>query len=239
VSAAVGAARDALHALSEMSPPEIVPGDIPLRERKFARTKVALLAAALRRLREGRRLEAIPVKELCEEVEVSEATFFNYFPKKSDLILYSVQLWTIEVVARTRDLRGLAAIEEMFRITGEKLEPNLNFMLELIAQQASNDDPQEFPDVSIAERIAAFPDLPGAIEAEVRRSIQQLFRVHLSEAVADGELPPRSDVDHAILCLVTIFFGLPLVLHCASVEAPVRPLWQRQLQTLWAGLRAG
>jgi AcrR family transcriptional regulator len=239
VSAAVGAQLDALHAPPEMSPPEIAPGDIPLRERKFARTKVALLAAALRRLSQGRRLESIPVKELCEEVEVSEATFFNYFPRKSDLILYSVQLWTIEAVARTRDLRGLSAIEEIFRMTGEKLEPNLNFMLELIAQQAQNDDPQEFPDVSTAERLAAFPDLPGALDAEVRRSVSQLFRGHLTEAVDDGELPRTTDVEHGILCLATIFFGLPLVLHCGSIEAPVRALWQRQLHTLWAGLRAG
>jgi hypothetical protein len=69
--------------------------DFPLRQRKYARTKLALMNAALERLKD-KSLEEISVRELCEEAEVSEATFFNYFPSKTDLLVYFVQLWTIE-----------------------------------------------------------------------------------------------------------------------------------------------
>lgn len=58
---------------------------LSLREKKYAKTKLALLDAATERIGE-KTFDAISVKELCEQAEVSEATFFNYFPKKQDLL---------------------------------------------------------------------------------------------------------------------------------------------------------
>src|SRR5688572_15292458 len=76
-----------------------------LRERKFARTKLALMQAALERMR-TKKLDEVPVKELCDEVQVSEATFFNYFPKKSDLLHYLIKVWTIEVAWQAKTTVG-------------------------------------------------------------------------------------------------------------------------------------
>ena len=55
--------------------------EYPLRERKYAATKAALLDAVLARLHD-QTLDSISVKEVCREVPVSEATFFNYFTSK-------------------------------------------------------------------------------------------------------------------------------------------------------------
>ena len=57
---------------------------IPLRERKRARTRIALVEALLERLVE-RPLDAIQVAELVEAVDISPATFFNYFPSMACL----------------------------------------------------------------------------------------------------------------------------------------------------------
>lgn len=56
-----------------------------LRERKRARTHKELLEAAISLFRE-RGFEATPVRAVLERVEVSEATFFNYFPSKEALL---------------------------------------------------------------------------------------------------------------------------------------------------------
>ncbi len=212
--------------------------DLPLRERKFARTKVALLKTALEWLRAGRRLENISVREICAEVQVAEGTFFNYFPKKSDLLLYYVQLWTLEASARAGKLAGLAAVEEIFRFTGERMGATPTPLLELVAKLASDEEPQAFPDVSRAERLEAFPDLPETLHAEVRVSISSLFRQYLEQAVQDAELPAHTDVDLAVVTLSALFFGTPLVNHCSAANVATDKLWAPQLRLIWMGLRA-
>jgi len=212
--------------------------ELPLRERKFARTKVALLESAMRRVRAGRRLDTISVKEICAEVQVSEATFFNYFPKKSDLLLYYVQLWTVEAGARAATLSGLAAIEEIFAFTGQRLGVQPSELLELIVTLASDAGPLSFPDVSVAERAEAFPELSGALEAEVRINISSLFRLYLLQAVESAQLPAHTNVELAVRTLGALFFGMPLVSHCSGLAAPMDELWAAQLQLVWAGLRA-
>ena len=73
--------------------------EIPLRERKSARIKLALLDAALERMLK-RPFAEITVKELCEAVEISEVTFFNYFHAKNELLRYYLRLWSVEVFWR-------------------------------------------------------------------------------------------------------------------------------------------
>ena len=67
-----------------------------LRERKFARTRLKLAQALVKRLQQAS-LEEIVVRDLCDDVEISEATFFNYFPRKLDLLDYYTQLWMLEL----------------------------------------------------------------------------------------------------------------------------------------------
>jgi AcrR family transcriptional regulator len=57
-----------------------------LRERKKARTRSAIQAHALRLFRE-QGYEATTIEQIIDAAEVSETTFFRYFPTKEDVVL--------------------------------------------------------------------------------------------------------------------------------------------------------
>ena len=67
-----------------------MPSDPPprtgLRERKKARTRASIQTCALRLFRR-QGYEATTVQQIIDEAEVSESTFFRYFPTKADLVL--------------------------------------------------------------------------------------------------------------------------------------------------------
>jgi AcrR family transcriptional regulator len=216
-----------------------------LRERKFARTKQALLNAAVEGLR-SKRLEEITVKELCEAAEVSEATFFNYFARKEDLLAYFIQLWIIQMSYRAQTATGtdggLAFIDSVFEHAAQRLQEHPRMIMEIIAYMAQQPHPQrcpkqrEWPDLTLAERLQAFPDCRG-IECLPELCLEDLFGPALDRAIQRGELTSTVDREATLLALLSTFLGVPLWL---GVERPERlgAAYRRQLNLLWAGLRA-
>jgi AcrR family transcriptional regulator len=76
-----------------------VPG---LRERKKQETR-QLLADTARRLFAERGFEQVSVAEIAREANVSEATVFNYFPTKEDLVYGRLEAFEDELLGAIRD----------------------------------------------------------------------------------------------------------------------------------------
>lgn len=213
--------------------------DIPLRPRKLALTKVKLLHAAIARL-DRAPLEELQVKDLCRDVEISEASFFNYFPKKADLLVYFVQLWTLDVawhalLAQPRPATSYEAIQRIFQFTGAQAAEHPGVMAEVLAGQARLTEEPPLVEIPLAERIAAFPGREG-IETLEARGLDSLLPELLARAVKQGELPKQTDVRAAFLGLAAIFFGVPIALRRIDPRA-IPPAYLQQLATYWAGLR--
>ena len=209
-----------------------------LRERKFAKTRLSLAEVAAQHM-EVAAFETLSVKALCERVQVSEATFFNYFPKKDDLIVYLDRLWTLELNWYARQSAeqhsGLAVIEAMFRYTAIQVQKKPGLMGEIIAHEARARERSADPKITRAERMLAFPDLDGIGEMP-DDSLEHILRAALQEGIDRGELPANTAVTAAMVGLVSIFYGVPLALQHNN-PAAIGAMYLQQLAILWEGLR--
>jgi AcrR family transcriptional regulator len=209
-----------------------------LRERKFARTRLALAQATTQHL-EMAPFDTLSVKALCERVQISEATFFNYFPRKEDLIVYLDRLWTLELnwygQQAAAQQQGLSVVEALFRYTAIQIQKKPGLMGEVIAHEARTRERHTGPEITLAERQLAFSDLPG-IEALPDDSLEGLLRHALQDGIDRGELPANTAVPAAMVGLVSIFYGVPLAMQYGNVAA-IGAMYRQQLAILWEGLR--
>jgi AcrR family transcriptional regulator len=210
-----------------------------LRQRKFAKTRLALAEAVTHHL-EAAPFETLSVKALTERVQISEATFFNYFPKKEDLIVYLDRLWTLELNWYGRQAaqqgKGLAVIESLFRYTAIQIQKKPGLMAEIIAHEALTRARREGPEITPAERLMAFSDLDG-IEELSDESLEGLLRSSLESAIQQGDLPANTAISAAMVGLVSIFYGVPLAIQHTNASA-IGAMYRQQLAILWGGLQA-
>jgi AcrR family transcriptional regulator len=90
-----------------------VVSEIGLRQRKKLRTRAAIAETA-RRLFAQRGFETVSVSEIAREAEVSEATVFNYFPTKEDLVYQGLEAFEEEMLAAIRERPAGASALDAF-----------------------------------------------------------------------------------------------------------------------------
>lgn len=103
-----------------------------LRERKKARTKAAIQAHALR-LFSDQGYDTTTVQQIINEADVSESTFFRYFPTKADVVLSDDfdPLIVEAFLAQPPELNSIQALRVSFRSAFAQLsEPEVSAMKE-------------------------------------------------------------------------------------------------------------
>ena len=216
--------------------------DIPLRERKHAKTKVALANVAIERLKK-KRLKDISVKELCEAIPISEVTFYNYFSQKTDVLVYILQLWQLEIQWHLKkwekEKSNLDIVESYFDLAAQELEEHPLVLKEALAFFSQRRGDVEFEDMSAAEKLLAYPDLPGIekIRLSKRPKEKKVLKPYVEKAIAQGELPESTDPELISNILNSLFIGTLMSLHDHDPKQ-MKPTLRHMLRLLWKGLHA-
>ena len=214
-----------------------MPGkEYSLREKKHARTKLAIVNAFVQRLRASR-YDGISIRELCRSVEISEGTFFNYFPEKIDLINYYITLLLLKIIWKARREappgRSLALIDEVFvTLAGDLHSANLGY--QLISIMVNQQERPEPVDITPIEKQLAFPRCAG-IEEIPTMPIGVFFKGCLKDARAHGELPADVAIDDIVISLLAIMGGTLLAAKLENIRDKAYH-YTRQLRLLWKGL---
>jgi len=212
---------------------------LPLRARKAARTRLALLDAVLIRLADGP-MDTVNVTEICRDVGVSQPTFFNYFGTKPGTLVFYVQLWSLEVQWHMeRAASGREALQTLFDRTADAIRATRWVMPEIIIHQIrAAGDPssltkgKQVGPPTVADKLLRFPNHADIAELSPR-GVHLLMADALERAVRGGELPPTVDRDLAIRLLTSLFFGAAASSPDADRAADTL---SNGLALLWAGL---
>ena len=189
-----------------------------LRERKKARTRAEIQRQALRLFRE-RGYEVTTVARIAEAAEVSESTFFRYFPTKEDVVLWDEfdPLIFEAFKAQPAESDPIRALRDAIRAVlarpspteREHLRERVRLLLSVPPLRAALVDqlhgPMRLLAVAVAERTGRRPDDPA-----VRALAGAMMGVGLSAMFAAVE---HSDADIVSLVdegLAQLEAGLPL-----------------------------
>jgi AcrR family transcriptional regulator len=183
------------------------------RQKKFAKTKTALLNVLLEEL-ETKELSTIMIKKLTQMAEVSEPTFFNYFDSKQHMLVYFIQMWSIEmqeiaIMCQNETSSSLEAIKKIFIKTAEQISLHPQIMLEIIAFQTQDIELKPH-DISDGEKWLFFEDIED-VELIEGMGLESILPPLILQAVKNGELKKEIDVELLFLILSSLFFGTSLL----------------------------
>jgi len=210
--------------------------DYSLREKKFAKTKVALMQAFMERLKTTR-FANISIKDVCESVEVSEGTFYNYFPQKVDVVYYYKNFASVkiawEINRKRNELTPWHLIRFVFELISVELQPPYLFY-EMISIFTAEQRRPEAMDLSALEKEYAYPDCPGIGELGVGL-LENLFEALIKEAQNAKEIDPALDVRTVMLALMSIAIGAALTIKIEDF-ANINDQYQKQLSFLYKAI---
>jgi AcrR family transcriptional regulator len=151
-----------------------------LRERKKQRTR-QLLADTARRLFSERGFEQVSIAEIARAADVSQATVFNYFPTKEDLVFSGLEAF---------EQRLLAAIRE--RPHGEPVLTAFGrFVLEPRGLFAIEDEAEAAQLIALTRAIATSPALLAREQQVLARFTEALGKLLADETGAGrGDIRP-------------------------------------------------
>jgi len=205
--------------------------ELGLRERKKQRTR-QLIAETARQLFVEHGFDKVPVADVARAAEVSEATVFNYFPTKEDLVFQGMEAFEAELLRAVRD-----------RPVGESAAAAFGrFVTQRRGVLAAEDEQTAHRLVGVTRMIAESP----ALQAR-QREIFARYTASLAALLAEESGGSPADLVPRVVAAALVGLHAELIgyVHRRLADGPVdraqlvrdvEAEGQRALQVLEAGL---
>ena len=162
--------------------------ELGLRERKKERTR-QLLADTARRLFSERGFEQVSVTEIARAAEVSQATVFNYFPNKEDLVYNRLETFEEQLLSAVRERARGETVIAAFK----------NFILEPRGLIATSDEAKATELLALTRMITASPALLAREQQILARYTDALTKLIADETGASASDPRPYIVANALI----------------------------------------
>ena len=169
------------------------PIDLGRRERRKLELRQRLLEIARERFA-AQGVEATRVQEICAQADISEKTFFNYFPSKRHLMREVAQAGVAQLLLRIENVRKLRVpsaerIRLFFDQVAENTEQAGPMQRELLTEM-----------VHVAHETGA--------EHEQAQQLRAAFSALVADGVAAGDLTERHSAETLTDMLMGAFYAL-------------------------------
>ncbi|MBN1892223.1 MAG: TetR/AcrR family transcriptional regulator [Clostridiales bacterium] len=205
-----------------------------IRETKKGRLKLAILDKTLEMIRE-KPFESIKVIDICQEVGISEVTFYKYFRKKEEVMMYFMRVWNYKRTVRMRkekSEKGIAAIYSIFRdiANTDNAECIMVSLVSFITAQ------REKPTNVILEDYDKTAIVDGEDPIEEDEDLDWQMACRLREAVENEEIRADINIQEFVKVLSGIFYGVPIISY-VSQEGDLSRAYQTALNYLFEGIK--
>ncbi|GAB6926472.1 hypothetical protein JCM10914A_04550 [Paenibacillus sp. JCM 10914] len=205
--------------------------DIPLRELKKAKNKIALYEAALS-LMQDRMFSQVMLEDICRTAEISKVTFFKFFQRKEDLLLYFMRIWLTKrmIEVETEGMHGLQAFRHLLSSVVEEHGVRPGMMPSLISFLAELNMQPSMPELSQAEVALLFPG--NEERGATSPNMYQIFRDWIAADFQAGKLRQGIEIEAAVQICFTVFYGAFLTSQLYGPNADIASVYETHLGLL-------
>ncbi|CAH1191951.1 MULTISPECIES: TetR/AcrR family transcriptional regulator [Paenibacillus] len=180
--------------------------DIPLRELKKAKNKIALYEAGLS-LMKDRMFSQVMIEDICKRAEISKVTFFKFYQRKEDLLIYFMRVWLTERIIEIEQegKKGFHAFRHLLSEVAKEYQLRPGMMPSLISFLAEQNMQPCMPELSRAEVSLLFPGQEEAGSQSPNMFV--LFEQFMRDEQQAGKLHYTLTLEQAVQICFTIFYG--------------------------------
>lgn len=213
--------------------------EISFRDEKYARIKIAILNETLEQLKHTN-FDDIMIVDLCKKIGISKRTFFNYFPLKSHIILYLLQIWIIEITTSVYHIHGFSAGLELvyagFEQFAQKIIQHPSIILEIVKNVFNNDVEKTYiKAITPAEEKLLSLDTSCLVDVPTL-GFRDILKTAVKNEIASGNLSPSIDLKSIEISMNSILLGVPLCLDKNEISS-ITAIYKQQLTIFWNGYR--
>jgi len=199
---------------------------LPLREKKYATQKLKILDTFDEKLK-TKSLTDISVKEIASELDISEMTFFNYFGSKKEVLIYFIELWSLEMQILIEEKEPIESIYLIFEETAKTIEKNPNLFMEIVSAMAFYGMAKKDIVIGRAERVLRFGIETSHQTGGFKDLVMPLLhKLNLSD----------KKQNFIYITLFNTCFATPLLIKCPNFES-LKKHYSEQLDAVLEGIK--